>query len=84
VSTVLAVLGFAFVLFGWSLAWAGRGPRLIWLAALAAYALAVVTAAAVATLRFRSPAVGLAALAAFPLTHLVYAAAVVRGLARRS
>lgn len=83
-STVLAVAGLALVFLGWPLLWVGGALRALWLTVFAAYALAVTIAAAIAMLRFRSPAVGVAALAAFPATHLVYAAAVLRGTTRSS
>jgi glycosyltransferase involved in cell wall biosynthesis len=82
-STLLG-LGVALLAVATPVVLAGGWLRMAWLAAAAAYALAVACAAVTAALRFRSPLVGALAVAAFPATHAVYAVSVLRGfLARR-
>lgn len=61
---------------------AGGAGRVAGIAVLAAYAAAVVLSAAIAALRFRSAAVGLATAAFLPPTHAAYALAFVRGFVR--
>jgi hypothetical protein len=73
----------AFLLFGWPLAVAGGGWRLLWVALWAAYAAAVASVAALGALRFHSLRVGALAAAGIVAVHLTYAVNVVRGLLAR-
>lgn len=53
-----------------------------WFSAAGVYLVVISSAAAVAALRFRSLAVGMLSLLAFPITHAVYAAAFASGVVR--
>jgi hypothetical protein len=70
--SLLVVTAPLLVLGGW--------PERVWLGAALGYVTVLVLSALVATLRFRSVQVGALALLAFPVTHAVYAAALVRGV----
>lgn len=82
-TTIAAVAVVSLLVLGWPLLLADGWARDAWLAAWAAYIVAVAAAAAVGALRFRSATVGLLAVPALVATHLVYAAAVVARLVQR-
>ncbi len=77
-STVLVLSVWVLVLAA-PLVLLGLVPARIAVGIAVVYGVAIVVSALIATLRFRSVRVGLLALLAFPLTHLVYAAAFARG-----
>ena len=77
----LALLGF--VAAGWPLAFAGEPLRVVWAGLWAAYAVAVLTAGALATLRFQSLRVGALTVVGVVAVHVTYALAVVRGVLRQ-
>ena len=81
-STVL-VPALAAVVLSAPLVALGRLPGRLLVGAAILYGGAIGSSALIATLRFRSPGVGLLALLAFPLTHAVYAFAFVQGAVTR-